>query len=87
MGEGDAVCGAATGVVDFGCHFLRSEVGGAGDGLRLGAGAGARSGVAADCSIGVMSETGVGVAVCSGGGVDVLGCHFLRSGVAVGAVI
>jgi hypothetical protein len=83
-GAGDGVCGAATGVVDFGCHFLRS-VGGAGEGLDVSAGAG--SGGAADCSIGVISETGVGVVGCSGGGVDVLGCHFLRSGVGVGGVI
>ncbi len=81
-GEGDGVCGAATGVVDFGCHFLRS-VGGAGDGFGSDVGAGAGSGTVAECSIDVISETGVGVFVCSGGGVDVLGCHFLRSGVGV----
>jgi hypothetical protein len=75
-GEGDGVCGTATRGVDFGCHFLRSEVGGAGDGLSFGAGA--RSGATADCSIGGISETGFGVVVCSGGGVDVLGCHFFR---------
>jgi hypothetical protein len=86
-GEGDGICGAATGVVDFGCHFFRSGGGGAGERFRLVADAGTCSGAAAESSIGVISETGAGAVVCSGGGVDVLGCHFFRSGVAVGKVI
>ena len=84
-GAGDGICGAATGVIDFGCHFLRSGGGGASDGFRLTADAGTFPGAMADCSIGVISGTGAGVVVCSGEGVDVLGCHFLRSGVEVGA--
>jgi hypothetical protein len=51
-------------MVDFGCHFLRSGDGGAGDGFGLDAGTG--SGAAAECSIGEISETGVGAVVCSG---------------------
>jgi hypothetical protein len=86
-GEVDEVCVVVTGVVDFGCHFFRSGGGGAGEGFWLAADAGTCSGAAAASSIGAISETWVGTVVCSGEGVDVLGCHFLRSGVGVGAAI
>jgi hypothetical protein len=83
-GEVDGVCGAATGVLDFGCHFLRSMAAGAGGGFGVDVGGGAGSGAAARGSI-----VGAGVeAVCCSGEVGVvLGCHFLRSGVAVGEVV
>jgi hypothetical protein len=86
-GEGDGVCGAAAGVVDFGCHFFRSDGGGTGEGFRFAGDAGTFPDAAAESSIGVISETGVGAVVCSGGDADVLGCHFLRSGVGVDAGI
>lgn len=86
-GEEDGFCGAPAGAADFGCHFLRSGVGGAEGGFGLEAGVGMGSGAAAECSIAVISGTGVEVIACSGGVGVVLGCHFLRSGVGVGGVV
>ena len=61
------------GGVDFGCHFLRSDVGAINSVVDLGASA------RIDGVDGVVSEMGGAVGLCAEDEAEDLGCHFFRS--------